>query len=114
MRPNIKIIEVRGDAKNVNLEEPTDETLKQLSSNQEFISKLKTVCDLNHVRFIDVKMSLGGLYHTTSKGMHHYNDHFTIKLTFGTGWILNTNINLVYSHLGVHGHDNEVVIYYNE
>ena len=42
------------------MKEPTDETLKRLSNNQEFIDKLKTVCDLNHMRFVDVKMSLGG------------------------------------------------------
>ena len=50
--------------------EPVDKVLKKLSNNQRFKEYLLNTCELNNVNVEAVKKCMGGLYHTSSKGLH--------------------------------------------
>ncbi|CAG8541102.1 2313_t:CDS:2 [Dentiscutata erythropus] len=54
------------------LYEPVDKVLEKLSNDQRFKECLINTCEMNNVNMEAVKKCIGGLYHTSSKGLHGY------------------------------------------
>jgi len=79
--------------------EPVDKVLKKLSNNQRFKEYLINTCEMNNVNVEAVKKCMGGLYHTSSKGLHGYDK----VVIYEKDWVVNEIIalGLIFKYFGV-------------
>ncbi|CAG8762272.1 23434_t:CDS:2 [Gigaspora margarita] len=81
------------------LYESVDKVLEKLSNDQRFKECLIKTCEKNQVNVEAVKKCIGGLYHTSSKGLHGYDK----VVIFETDWVVNEIIalGLIFKYYGV-------------